>query len=83
MNESSGNTTSNAAAVFLEQVISPRDLNNDGASNPFNGTLDDVVIAQRWFRPEEIKAVYNKGFNGKEVTTTEIPVGAGNFFTLL
>jgi hypothetical protein len=34
--------------------------------------IDEAVIAKRYFRPEEIKAVYLKGLNGKEVTSTEI-----------
>lgn len=36
-----------------------------------DGLLDELVLSKRYFRPEEIKAVYLKGLNGKEVTTTE------------
>lgn len=36
-----------------------------------DGLIDEVIIAQRYFRPEEIKAVYLKGLNGKEVTSNE------------
>ena len=35
--------------------------------------MDELVIAKRYFRPEEIKAVYLKGLNGKEATSSEVP----------
>jgi hypothetical protein len=37
-----------------------------------DGILDEAVICKRYFRPEEIKAVYLKGLNGKEVTSSEV-----------
>lgn len=47
-----------------------------GLNDPMNGQLDENVIAKRYFRPEEIKAVYLKGLNGKEALSSEIsPVG--------
>lgn len=30
----------------------------------WDGLLDEVVVAKRWFRDEEIKALYNRGLNG-------------------
>ena len=38
---------------------------------PFDGLMDEALFAIRYFRPEEIKAVYLKGLNGKEATSTE------------
>lgn len=35
-----------------------------GANYPFDGLIDEVVVARRWFRPEEIKALYIRGLNG-------------------
>lgn len=57
-------------------------VNNDGSTSPYDGDIDELVIAQRWFRPEEIKAVYLKGLNAKEATSTEVApstTGASNF----
>lgn len=48
---------------------------NDGSTTPWDGRMDEFVIAQRYFRPEEIKAVYIKGLNGKEVTSSEVSTG--------
>ncbi len=46
--------------------------------NYFDGLIDEVIIARRWFREEEIKALYNRGLNGKEafgpLTATGIEV---------
>jgi hypothetical protein len=44
----------------------------NGSTKPYDGLLDEFVLAKRYFRPEEIKAAYLKGLNGKEVTSTEI-----------
>lgn len=44
---------------------------NDGASGHYNGLIEDVLYAKRYFLPEEIKTVYNKGLNGKEATSSE------------
>jgi hypothetical protein len=41
-------------------------------------SMNETIVAKRYFRPEEIKAVYLKGLNGKEVTTTEIAVGGNS-----
>lgn len=50
-------------------------------------TLSETIIAKRYFRPEEIKAVYLKGLNGKEVTSSESGGSSSNslgqFFALL
>jgi hypothetical protein len=44
----------------------------------FDGLLDEMIIAKRYFRPEEIKAVYLKGINSKEVTSTELSPAASS-----
>jgi hypothetical protein len=36
-----------------------------------DGIADELMLWKRYARPEEIKAVYLKGLNGKEVTTSE------------
>ncbi len=43
-------------------------------SRNWDGLLDEVVVAQRWFRDEEIKTVYNKGLNGLALYAPEIVV---------
>ncbi len=45
----------------------------DNHLTAYGGGLDEFLIIQRYFRPEEIKAVYLKGLNGKEITTNELP----------
>lgn len=40
-------------------------------ANYMYGGMDEFLIAKRWLRPEEIKAVYLKGLNGKEATSAE------------
>ena len=35
----------------------------------FDGLVDEVVVAQRWFREEEIKTIYNKGLTGQAITS--------------
>jgi hypothetical protein len=44
---------------------------DSGFASFFDGIIDEVLLAARWFREEEIKAVYNKGLNVKELTSTE------------
>lgn len=63
------------------------DLNIDGNSKPFgigaatldgtpdrfwDGLADESIFAKRYFLPEEVKAVYLKGLNGKEATSSEV-----------
>lgn len=48
-----------------------------------DGLMDEVIVAKRWFRDEEIKAVYNKGLNGKEATSSERNPNTGGFFPFL
>lgn len=43
-----------------------------GASTFTNGQIDELILAKRYFRPEEIKAVYLKGLNSKEITSSEL-----------
>lgn len=40
-----------------------------------DGLIDEALVAKRWFRVEEIKTIYCKGLNGKEVTSGEIHLG--------
>lgn len=40
-----------------------------------DGLIDEALIAQRWFRDEEIKTIYCKGLAGKELTSSEIVLG--------
>jgi hypothetical protein len=47
-------------------------LGQGDGTNFFDGLMDETFVAIRGLRPEEIKAVYLKGLNGKEVTSTEI-----------
>ena len=45
------------------------DFRLGATANPdryFDGLMDEVVVARRWFREEEIKALYNRGLNGQE-----------------
>ena len=37
-----------------------------------DGLLNETLLAKRYFRPEEIKAVYLKGLNGKEATSSSV-----------
>lgn len=45
-----------------------------GTPNYADAVMDEVIIATRYFRDEEIKALYIKGLNGKEATSSEIAV---------
>jgi len=60
---------------------------NIGARNSSNGhydgLVDEAIVAKRYFRPEEIKAVYLKGLNGKEVTSSERSPATGSFLSFL
>lgn len=40
-------------------------------SNYADGVMDELLFARRWFRPEEVKTAYIKGYNAKEVTSQE------------
>ncbi len=56
-------------------IVTPNDNVADfrvGENDPFDGIMDELLIAARWFREEEIKTAYIKGFNGKEVISSEI-----------
>jgi hypothetical protein len=46
----------------------------------YDGLMDEFILAKRYFRPEEIKAVYLKGLNGKEVTSSERAQASGAGF---
>jgi hypothetical protein len=48
-----------------------------------DGLMNETVLTKRYFRPEEIKAVYLKGLNGKEVTSSERKAGGGGFLMFL
>lgn len=65
----STNNTDNTTDVFIGSSSTP--------ASYFDGRIDELVIAKRYFRPEEIKAVYLKGLSGKEAMTSERPVGGG------
>lgn len=41
-----------------------------------DGLADEFGLTNRYFRPEEIKAVYLKGLNGKEATSSEISLSS-------
>lgn len=52
-------------------------------SGYYDGSMDELLIAKRWFRDEEIKTVYNKGLNGKEATSSERNINTGAFFAVM
>jgi hypothetical protein len=58
-----------------------------GSTDYFDGLIDELILAKRYFRPEEIKAVYLKGLNGKSAISSEKAPAAGyesgQFFSLL
>lgn len=64
----SGTAKTSIVASDLDFVVGAR---SDGFSSPFDGLIDELLVA-RYFRAEEIKAVYIKGANGKEATSTEV-----------
>lgn len=41
----------------------------NGGQYYFDGLIDEVVVARRWFRDEEIKALYIKGLTGQPATS--------------
>jgi hypothetical protein len=53
---------------------SPFKLGSNEFGEHLDGLLDEVIVARRWFRDEEIKAVYNKGLNGQALYSPEIVV---------
>jgi hypothetical protein len=58
------------------------DSTNDFFICPANmdGVVDEYLACKRYFRPEEIKAVYLKGLNGKEATSSESGEGGTSDF---
>ena len=68
-----------AFQVSDAQTTAPSDTTNalyigyETASSYYNvSQQDEILLCKRYFRPEEIKAVYLKGLNGKEATSSEI-----------
>lgn len=55
------NPTPNATALSI----------GNGDSGYYDGMMNEIILSARYWRPEEIKAVYLKGLNGKEVTSSE------------
>lgn len=70
---STANTTnpSTASDPFYMGVASP------SLALYFDGLMDELVIAQRYFREEEIKTSYVKGLNAKELTSSEVQTLTG------
>lgn len=54
-------------------VIFRLGINKGAGGNIYDGLMDEILIATRYFRDEEVKAAYNKGLNGKEITSSEGP----------
>lgn len=52
----------------------------NGSSAYYDGLMDEVLIAKRYFRNEEIKVAYTKGLNGFELTSEPVPSNQGNMF---
>lgn len=46
-------------------------------ANFFDGILDEIIVSKRWLRPDEIKAIRNRGYNAKTANGTEITVSGG------
>lgn len=53
------------------------------ADSPYDGLMDEVLIAKRWFRDEEIKTIYCKGLCAKELTSSEIQLGGNQVIWML
>jgi len=49
----------------------------------YDGLMDEFVIAERWFREEEIKSVYVKGLNGLTADSEPVSGNTGRFFAIL
>lgn len=47
-----------------------------------DGAVDEVLIAKRWFRPEEMKSIYLKGLNGFEATSEPSPTPTASSVSL-
>jgi len=48
-----------------------------GTFGLYDGLLDEVLVANRAFRPDEVTAVYLKGYNAKELTSSENVAASG------
>lgn len=70
LNSFQGN--SNAGATPPTSVTTDFNIGRAGTNGRYiDGLLDEILIAKRYFREEEIKTIYNKGLNGKELTSSE------------
>lgn len=70
--------TSAANTGSLTDTASPFEIGrrNSTATQFADGLVDEVVIASRYFRADEIKAGYLKGYNGSEFTSASVTVVA-------
>jgi hypothetical protein len=66
--EGTGAFTTNPADTVSNLFIGA----TTSATNFLDGLLDEVLLVKRWFRPEEVKTIYIKGWNGKEATSSEV-----------
>ena len=48
----------------------------NGTNGMSDAAIDEVLICNRYFRPEEIKSVYLKGLNMKQALSSEIRVSS-------
>jgi len=70
-NESTTATSDSSISTDQDFIIGVNTLLND----PLDGLLDEVIVAKRYFREEEIKTLYIKGLNGKPATSSEKQIG--------
>jgi hypothetical protein len=53
----------------------------DGTDNS-DGVIDEVLVATRWFRPEEVKTAYVNGLNDQDITFQPVSGNTGGFFAI-
>lgn len=79
----SANLDTDAATSSPTSVTTDFQIGSAGVNGRYiDDLLDEMVIAERWFRPEEIKTIYCKGLCGKELTSEEIVGANGNMLLL-
>ena len=72
---STHNPNTNTHDVWMAQT--------SGGGQNYDGIMDEVIFAQRFFRPEEVKSVYIKGLGGLSIQSDPSPSNKGGFFALL
>lgn len=70
-------TDASAAGVIADNVGAFVLGARSDADSPYDGLMDEALIAKRWFRDEEIKTIYCKGLCAKELTSEERAAALG------